>query len=240
MHHVFQKFVDQLSGSHDPKAIRMAMADAAAAFDLQCFAYLSMPRDGKAPAALISTYPVGWTDHYLKEHYEQFDPVIVLAREKTEPFEWGLKADDLRLSRAQARLFDEAAAFGIRCGFTVPIHDRHGPLAAVTFASDQLRPAFQQTIRHNARVLQLMSISLHAHARRKLRHDRTINGVRLTPREFECLQWATAGKSAWEMGRILGISHNTVTFHIENAKAKLGVRTRQQAVALFAASQYNR
>ncbi len=240
MHQVFQKFVDQLGGSQDSKAIRRAMADAAAAFDLQCFAYLLMPRDGTAPAALISTYPVGWTDHYLKEHYEQFDPVIALAHERTEPFEWGLKADDLRLSRAQARLFDEAAAFDIRCGFTIPIRDGRGPVAAVTFASDQPRPAFQATIRHNARVLQLMSISLHAHARRKLSCDRVVNGVQLTPREFECLQWTAVGKSAWEIGRILDISHNTVTFHVENAKAKLGVRTRQQAVALLAASEYNK
>ncbi len=240
MHHVFQKFVNQLSESHDDDAMRTVMADAAAAFDLQCFAYLLMPRDGKSPAALISSYPVLWTDHYLKEHYEQLDPVIALAHERTEPFEWGLGADGFQMSPDQGRLFDEASAFGIRCGFTVPICDGRGPIAAVTFASDQRRQVFQHTISHNARVLQLMSISLHAHARRKLVRDPLINGVRLSPRELECLQWVTAGKSAWEIGRILGISHNTVTFHVENAKAKLGVRTRHQAVALLATSQNNR
>ena len=240
MHHVFQKFVNQLSESHDDDAMRKVMADAAAAFDLQCFAYLLMPRDSKTPAALISSYPVPWTDHYLKEHYEQLDPVIALAHERTEPFEWGLGADGFQISSDQGRLFDEASAFGIRCGFTVPICDGHGPIAAVTFASDQRGRTFQQTIGHNARVLQLMSISLHAHARRKLVRDPLINGVRLSPRELECLQWVAAGKSAWEIGRILGISQNTVTFHVENAKAKLGVRTRQQAVALLATSQNNR
>ncbi len=240
MHHVFQKFTDQLNESHNPPAFHKVMADAAAAFDLQCFAYLRLPRDGKAPVGLISSYPIGWTDRYIKEHYERFDPVVELAQARTKPFEWGLGADGFAMSNEQTRLFDEASEFGIRCGFTIPIHDRHGPLAAVTFASDQRRPEFQRSIQVNERVLQLMAISLHAHARRKLWHDRVINGVQLSPREFECLQWTAAGKSAWEIGRILSISHNTVTFHVENAKAKLGVRTRQQAVALLAACQYNK
>jgi substrate-binding family protein/autoinducer binding domain-containing protein len=33
------------------------------------------------------------------------------------------------------KLFNEASNFGIRFGFTVPIHDGHGPVAALTFAS---------------------------------------------------------------------------------------------------------
>lgn len=127
MHHVFQKFVDQLSGSHDPKAIRMVMADAAAAFDLQCFAYLSMPPDGKAPAALISTYPVGWTDHYLKKHYEQFDPVIVLAREKTEPFEWGRSGDTVGVAGVVNALSDSARAYFAAGGLGILIGDGQLP-----------------------------------------------------------------------------------------------------------------
>ncbi len=230
---VFQNFVDRLNESHDAEAFQTAMSDAAAAFDLPCFAYLSMPRDRKALAALISTYPVRWTDHYLQEHYERFDPVVGLAHNQTEPFEWGLGADGFNMSPAQARLFDEASQFGIRCGFTVPIRNGHGPIAAVTFASDERRPAFQRTIQANRRVLQLMAISLHAHARRKLQADLVVNGVRFSPRELECLRWTANGKSAWETAQILKIAERTVVFHIENAKRKLGVRTRYQAIAML-------
>ncbi|MFK5073526.1 helix-turn-helix domain-containing protein, partial [Klebsiella pneumoniae] len=35
---------------------------------------------------------------------------------------------------------------------------------------------------------------------------------RLSPREFECLEWSSRGKSAWEIGSILGISRRTAAF----------------------------
>lgn len=53
----------------------------------------------------------------------------------------------------------------------------------------------------------------------------------LSPRESECLRWVADGKTDFEVGKILSISPRTVRFHISNAKAKLGVATRIQAVA---------
>ncbi len=53
----------------------------------------------------------------------------------------------------------------------------------------------------------------------------------LSPRESECLHWVSAGKTDFEVGAILAISPRTVRFHINNAKVKLGVNTRIQAVA---------
>jgi DNA-binding CsgD family transcriptional regulator len=53
---------------------------------------------------------------------------------------------------------------------------------------------------------------------------------RMTARESEVLGWVAAGKSDWAIGQILNISGKTVNFHVENAKRKLGVGTRVQAV----------
>ena len=53
----------------------------------------------------------------------------------------------------------------------------------------------------------------------------------LSPRESECLRWVADGKTDFEVGKILNISPRTVRFHIRNAKEKLGVATRIQAVA---------
>ena len=52
----------------------------------------------------------------------------------------------------------------------------------------------------------------------------------LSPRETECLRWAALGKTDNEIGTILSISPRTARFHVENAKRKLGVATRIQAV----------
>jgi DNA-binding NarL/FixJ family response regulator len=49
---------------------------------------------------------------------------------------------------------------------------------------------------------------------------------RLTPREIEVLRMLTAGRTAVETGRALGISAHTVRRHIANVTDKAGVRGR--------------
>lgn len=61
--------------------------------------------------------------------------------------------------------------------------------------------------------------------------DPARTGARLSPRERECLQWACRGKSSPDIGAILGLSPRTVDSYLEKACAKLGVRTRVEAVA---------
>jgi DNA-binding CsgD family transcriptional regulator len=53
---------------------------------------------------------------------------------------------------------------------------------------------------------------------------------RLSLRQLECLAWAQEGKSAGDIGQILGISGRTVEGHLAKACDALGVRTRMQAV----------
>jgi DNA-binding CsgD family transcriptional regulator len=61
------------------------------------------------------------------------------------------------------------------------------------------------------------------------RLDATNLGV-LSARQLECLYWAQEGKSATDIGQIIGISGRTVERHLFNACRALGVRTRVQAV----------
>jgi DNA-binding response OmpR family regulator len=54
--------------------------------------------------------------------------------------------------------------------------------------------------------------------------------VELSEREVEALTWSARGKTSDEIALILGLSKRTIDFHIDNARAKLGVATRIQAV----------
>jgi hypothetical protein len=56
MDRIFQNFIEHLSSARDHLALRDAMAETAAALELSCFAYLSMPRQPGAIARVISTY----------------------------------------------------------------------------------------------------------------------------------------------------------------------------------------
>jgi DNA-binding NarL/FixJ family response regulator len=51
----------------------------------------------------------------------------------------------------------------------------------------------------------------------------------ITAREAEVLFWLSRGKSSRDIGEILGLSHRTVTKHLEAIYAKLGVENRTAA-----------
>ncbi|MBW8829899.1 MAG: helix-turn-helix transcriptional regulator [Burkholderiales bacterium] len=52
----------------------------------------------------------------------------------------------------------------------------------------------------------------------------------LTKREIECLHWSAAGKTAWEVGQLLGLSEWTIVYHLERTKKKFGVRRKCEAI----------
>lgn len=236
MHLVFRNFVEGVRESRDLDGLRTIVADAIVPLDICRFAYFA-PRYGERQELFFSTYPTSWTDHYFQQGYQEIDPVFPLARERMEPLRWGRGAMMPAIAARQHQLFDEAAEFGIRNGLTIPLCDDAGAFAALTFAADSGDRAFRHTVKQNLRTLQLMAVVVHAAMQRTFAGPRVIDGVMLTAREVECLRWAAQGKSAWEISRILGIARRTASFHLENAKAKLGVRSVCQAVALFAATQ---
>ncbi len=61
--------------------------------------------------------------------------------------------------------------------------------------------------------------------------------IQLREREVETLTWAARGKTFEEIGTILSLSRRTVEFHLENARRKLGVATRTQALVKAATAQ---
>lgn len=234
---VFEKFLERLSESVDEVDFCSAMAEVGSELDLLAFAYLSLlPRPSDKPR-LISNYPEPWTARYLEHRYERVDPVITRARFGGCPFRWGFDLNDSEASGAH--VFEEAAQFGICCGVTIPIIDLRGNFAAMTFAADKPNPVWFRVAERYEVILPYVATCFHMFVRRKLSGDRMVNGVSLTPREYECLRWAARGKSAWEIGCILGITRRTADFHLGNARRKLGVTTTRQAIACLAASGFS-
>jgi DNA-binding CsgD family transcriptional regulator len=240
MHKLFQSFVDGVSDGADGNSLHAALADVAEGFGFPLFAYFSIPSGLRTAAWLISNYSSEWTDRYLHNQYDRLDPVIVHASNAVDPFLWGEGIPEATQAADHLAFFEEASAFGIRRGLTIPIHEQRAQVAAVTFATDERAPLFDRSIELHSRILQLMAFYFHRHARRLLSEDRVVDGVKLSKRELECLEWAARGKSASDIGTILGISRKTAAFHLDNARAKLDVRSIQQAVALLGESRSRR
>jgi DNA-binding response OmpR family regulator len=52
----------------------------------------------------------------------------------------------------------------------------------------------------------------------------------LNDREAEILTWAARGKTSAQIAPMLGLAKRTIDFHLDNARIKLGARTRTEAV----------
>jgi DNA-binding response OmpR family regulator len=52
----------------------------------------------------------------------------------------------------------------------------------------------------------------------------------LNDREAEILTWAARGKTSAQIAEIIGLAKRTIDFHLDNARVKLGARTRTEAV----------
>ena len=62
-------------------------------------------------------------------------------------------------------------------------------------------------------------------------HDNPLTG--LTNRELEVLSSLAAGRTNKEIARELGVSANTVKYHVRNLYQKLRVKNRGQAIGLY-------
>ena len=231
---LYQRFIDGLRASPNEAALRTVVAEVLAAIDLNQFTYFS-PSLSRRPPVFVSTYPTAWTDHYFACGYDAIDPVFRVASERAAPVMWGRDRELQDLTVEQKRLFDEATAFDIRVGLTLPFADPLFGFAALTVVADQHTVAFERYVDRHLPLLQFIATAVHATIRRKAWSSGRVGGVAMTKRELECLRWSAAGKSLGDIGDILGISRRTAVHHLERAKAKLGVRSVCQAVALYAA-----
>lgn len=189
-----------------------------------------LPADnGPSPHMFFSNAPEAWTRGYWGRHMASVDSLIAESRRRITPFTWQEMRVDVPMPPEERELHDFCVQWGLVDGFVVPIHGPGGYTAIVSLVSNRVLPPLPYELRAWLRVLSLLT------------HERCCvltsmdPGCKLpdplTRREQDCLHWVSAGKSDWEISRILGVSPTTVKFHVDRARHKLGVRTRAQAVA---------
>jgi DNA-binding CsgD family transcriptional regulator len=190
--------------------------------------------EGRSWDFFFNTWPAEWLLQYQKNDYVRHDLVPAIARISAQPFTW-LEALAGRVPTAKQREhYEWAIGLGIADVLAVPIHYPGGDFGlCVSIANHPIEDAFERNALHMA--------SMFAHQRcRDLggKSEASSAATLLTPREVECLRWVLKGKSDTDIGKILGISHTTVHFHIERTKKKLGVKTRTQAAAVVVSLGY--
>lgn len=182
---------------------------------------------------IITTFPKQWLEHYCNGGLIEIDPILKHCRRELTPIFW---TAERRRARGRSRHFwEQREQFGLRSGVSIPLRYElfRGSLSV---ALDESQSA-EQTEFSNPAIVQLFMLVpyLLAGLRYQL-HTGTPARQDLTPKEIECLYWASVGKTSWEMSHILTCSERTIDFHLLNAQRKLGSVSRQQAVGTAAAS----
>lgn len=180
-------------------------------------------------AFLRSNYSPQWRKTYDAEKFQYIDPTINHCLVSSIPLIWQPQT----FSSVKEKLFYEKASdHGICNGITYPIHGANGEFGVVSFVSDTLsHKKFREGLNHCMPDLALIRDYLFESSLKFLKPvNHTDDELHLTNRELECLKWAMAGKSSWEISRIMRCSESTVNFHIANLRRKFKVNTRQQVI----------
>ncbi|WP_352799919.1 LuxR family transcriptional regulator [Mesorhizobium sp. M0870] len=225
----FGRFLDQTDGVAKSEHLFDLLSDFALNFDCPWIAYGSLAPDrlkpGRGDPAVMLNYPREWQQRYFEMGYDRIDPTIKRSRRRVEAFRWSEVYNDESTTEDERRVFDEAATFGLRSGISVPLHGPDGRFAIMNFAQ-----AWDGELQNRA-ITYLQLAALHFH----LRVDKFANpsdieeAPNLSPREKECILWTAKGKSSWEIAKIVGISVNTVNFHIKNIMRKMDATSRTTA-----------
>lgn len=198
-------------------------------FDYSLLAIVPKPGMKLEEAFLRSNYAADWRTAYDKSNLAYVDPTVAHCIARTTSLVW---SPDIFRTQDQKQMYEEACAFGLRSGVTLPIHGPKGELGILCFVNDQ-QPGkhFRTDLAEQLPAMSLlrdvvfetgMDFALPTTAVQAAPH--------LTPRELECLKWTAIGKTSWEIATILRCSEATANFHIANFRMKLDVGTRREAV----------
>ena len=220
----------QLLNAKDAASWRQSLFDLAESlgFEQGLFAVVHSRHAQFEQAFLQSNYSTEWREYYDANRLAYVDPTVGHCLASNLPIIW--QPETFSTSKGHA-LYEEASAYGIRTGVTLPIHGPNGELGMLSLASDAAPgKKFMHEAAHSMAELTLIRDYAFASSVQFSHQGGGEPVPRLTRRELEVLNWVMAGKSSWEISMIIRCSEATINFHLANVRQKFNVNTRQQAV----------
>jgi LuxR family transcriptional activator of bioluminescence operon len=182
----------------------------------------------------IDGFPPAWRSYCAGQGLDaRSHPVRRHALNSVKPILWH------EFLPGYPQFYGDTRKFGLVTGLTCPLHAPRGEWSAISFGTARAGPVAE---RHTYAALaesQLLVCFVHEATKRILerehrRADATAYSPRspqLSSRERDCLHWTAAGRTTGAIGDLLGIAERTVTFHLANARRKLGAANTHHAVS---------
>lgn len=176
----------------------------------------------------VDNAPAAYRDSIDDPAHGRIDPVAQHCKRQSVPIVWD---QDTYTACGQGGLWEAQAPHGYRTGVCLALHLPEGRHFLFGVDRAQALPKDPVTVTRIVADLQLFAVhALEAALRLMVPASAQPERPSLTPRELEALRWTMDGRTAWEVGQVLGISERTAVMHIGNAMRKLGCANKHQAV----------
>lgn len=165
---------------------------------------------------------------YSDSRLDKHDPILKNCFHTIYPKQWEKIVTHTPITRKEKKFMDLSSDFGMNDGLAFPIHGLGDDYGILSFSSQKKGNMPNSSV---LAMTNLFAQKLHTSIREHFDTAQSSESAKLAAREIDILHWCGEGKTAWEIGAILGISVRTVETHIQNAKKKLDAVTVTQAVA---------
>lgn len=176
----------------------------------------------------VNNAPDGYKEASVNVESSRRDPVLTRLKNSCLPFVYD---QSTYVNAGVGDLWEEQAPFGFKTGIAVALHLPNGKHFMLGFDRPDPLPSQDEGILRLLADLQLVAVhAQEAAVRLLLPPSRSQSIPKLTPRELEVLKWMYAGKTAQEIGMILGLSTHAVTHHKRGIFRKFDVDRKDLAL----------
>lgn len=231
VYQLYDIFRNDIRKTRNTSEVLSVLSPLLPALKAETFALLEQADAGRRHSLEIAGH-IGWSTlwtDYLNLCRSNTEPLLRTLRLSPHPVALSDIQCHPRLRRRASRMMILLAAQGLTDAFAIPSFDHRRRFSAVMIMGQDLslRPTSRYLMTQMATDVFARLASINA-------TPPTFSAPpALTPRQLEIATWLIAGKTDWEIGKILQISPKTVNFHVENIKRAYNVKSRNQFVAAF-------
>lgn len=210
----------------DAEALFARVVHAAQGMGFEHCAYglLAQTAFGKPRVYTTNNYPDAWQRRYAEAGYLHQDPTVAHGKRSQSLLVW-----DQRVFNQAPEFWAEAQSFGLRHGLAQSSFTGAAAVGMLSLSRSEEALGSAELATLESRVRWLSNIAHIAISGRVL-PTLTEAAIDLTGRELEVLKWTSDGKTAADIATILGITKDTVNFHVKNVVAKLKTANKTAAV----------
>lgn len=179
---------------------------------------------------IVNNYPVAWQELFQRRSYSLSSPILAACQRRGGAIRWTDLESIIPLTRIQREYLEESRGLGLASGCTVASHMPDMPTISVHFVVPDNGPLLPRSF--------MMAILLGTATGQRARSlwqfqlpDAAADlAERLSPRQVDCIKLVARGMTSWEIASVLGISDQTVSEYLTDARRRLAVANRAQLV----------